>query len=60
MHYTYVLFSLLDRKLYIGYTKDVHSRLKEHNGGQVNSTKERLPLKLIYFEAYLSKEERNI
>ncbi len=32
-------------------------RLKEHNDGKSSSTKSRRPLKLIYYEAHLSKED---
>ena len=55
MHYVYVLFSLRDKKLYIGYTADLKRRLKEHLQGKNASTKYRRPLKLIYYDAHLSK-----
>ena len=48
--YTYVLYSKKDKFLYIGCTKDLIKRLKEHNNGEVFSTRNRLPLKLIYYE----------
>ncbi|MBU0645863.1 GIY-YIG nuclease family protein [Patescibacteria group bacterium] len=57
MHYVYVLFSRPDRKLYVGYTNDLNRRLKEHHSGLVKSTSERRPLKLIYYEAYLTSHE---
>ena len=55
MYYTYVLLSLKDKKHYIGYTNDLKNRVKEHNNGQNESTKKRLPLKLIYYESCLNK-----
>jgi putative endonuclease len=55
--YTYVLKSLKDGKFYIGWSDDLRSRIEKHNKGQVNSTKGRAPLKLVYYEACLSKEE---
>ncbi len=55
-YYTYVLESLKDRKLYIGWTNNLEQRIKEHQTGKVFSTKYRLPVKLIYYEACLSKE----
>lgn len=55
-YYTYVLRSNKDRDLYIGWTNDLKSRVKEHNSGKVEATKNRLPLKLIYYEACLSRE----
>ena len=57
MFYTYVLKSLRDDKLYIGWTNDLKSRLEEHNMGRVESTKYRRPLDLVYYESCLSKEK---
>jgi len=51
MFYTYILYSLKDRKLYTGYTQDLKKRVKEHNNGVNFSTKHRRPLRLIYYEA---------
>lgn len=56
-YYTYVLRSEKDRKLYTGYTKDIKLRFEQHNKGLVDSTKDRRPLILIYFEACLSQED---
>lgn len=41
--------------LYTGYTNNLDNRKKLHDEGQVASTKNRRPLKLIYFEACLNK-----
>lgn len=57
MFYIYILISLTDRKLYIGYTPDLKERLKAHNNGYVKSTKYRRPLQLIHYEAFLSEED---
>jgi putative endonuclease len=57
MFYVYVLKSIKDRMLYIGSTNDLRRRFKEHNNGKVHSTKNRKPLNLIYYEAYLSEED---
>lgn len=56
-YYTYVLESKKDNKLYIGWTNNLEKRLKDHNNKKVDSTKNRIPLNLIYFEACLSKQE---
>lgn len=56
-YYTYVLRSLKDNKYYIGSTSNLITRLKLHNQGNVNSTKGRKPLELIYYEACLSKDK---
>lgn len=57
MYYTYVLQSLKDKKFYTGYTKDLKLRLEAHGKGQVESTMERRPLKLVYYEACLKQED---
>jgi len=56
MYYTYILESIRDKKLYIGWTNNLKSRFVEHANGNVLSTKDRRPLNLIYYEACLSKE----
>jgi putative endonuclease len=56
MYYTYVLESAKDQNHYIGWTNDLKKRYEKHNSGEVFSTKMRRPLKLIYYEACLSKE----
>ena len=55
MYYVYILISEKDQKFYIGSTSDLKRRMSEHNYGKVTSTKNRLPLKLICYEAYPSK-----
>jgi putative endonuclease len=55
MYYTYVLLSEKDDKLYIGYSSNLKQRIKEHISGNVFATKGRLPVKLIFYEAFLSK-----
>jgi len=56
--YTYILLSQKDYKFYIGYTPDdVFRRLAKHNNNEVPSTKERTPLVLIYYEAFLDQQD---
>jgi putative endonuclease len=55
MYFTYILYSKKDNKLYTGYTQDLELRIKQHEDGQVQSTKNRRPLELIYFEACLEQ-----
>ncbi len=52
MYYVYVLKSHKDRQMYIGYTVDLRRRIKEHESGHVQSTKGRLPVELVYYEAF--------
>jgi len=56
MHFVYLLQSQIDNGFYIGQSEDVFLRFKNHTNGLVESTKNRRPLNLIYFEAYLTKE----
>ena len=51
MYYTYVLLSKKDMQFYIGYTCNIKQRFKLHTQGLVDSTKDRRPLELIYYEA---------
>jgi len=57
MYYTYVLFSKKDGNFYTGFTKDLKSRFEQHKKGEVDSTRHRRPLELIYYEACLSQQD---
>ena len=57
MHYTYVLQSKMDEKFYVGFTEDLKLRFEQHNKGYVESTKNRRPLELIYYEACSNRED---
>lgn len=52
MYYVYILHSEKDGKLYTGFTPDLKARLTKHKLGYVTATKNRLPIKLIYYESY--------
>jgi putative endonuclease len=52
MYYVYLLKSKKDSKYYVGYSSNLRSRYEEHQSGLVNSTKNRRPLELIYYESY--------
>ena len=57
MFYTYILQSNKDKQFYTGYTDDLQKRVKEHGDGKVASTKNRLPLKLVYYEACANQQD---
>jgi putative endonuclease len=57
MFYVYVLKSAKDNNLYIGSTNNLGRRLLEHNNGEVQSTKSRVPFELRYYESYSVEEE---
>jgi putative endonuclease len=56
-YYVYILQSEVDNKFYTGYTKNIELRFEQHNSGKVESTKNRRPLKIIYFEACLNQQD---
>jgi putative endonuclease len=55
MFYVYLLKSALTGTKYIGCTSDLKNRLNEHNSGKNNSTKNKIPWKLVYYEAFMDK-----
>jgi putative endonuclease len=57
VYYTYVVQSAKDKGFYTGVTKDLKQRFEQHNKGLVESTRERIPLKLIYYEACQDKKD---
>ena len=57
MFYTYILKSNKDNKFYTGFTKNLKLRFEQHTKGEVKSTKTRLPLSLIYYEACLNQQD---
>ncbi len=57
MYYVYVLQSKKDNQKYTGYTRNLKLRFEQHGKGMVPSTKDRRPLKLIYYEACLSQQD---
>jgi len=56
-YYVYILQSQKNASLYIGYTSDLRTRFKEHNGGKSKATKPFRPYKLIFYEAFLNKTD---
>jgi putative endonuclease len=57
MYYVYVIQGKKDKQFYIGFTRDLENRIREHNEGRVSSTKERGPFELIYYEACLNEQD---
>jgi len=48
---------LKNNQIYTGFTGDLKRRIVEHKRRKVKSTKNRLPIKLIHYEAYLLKSD---
>ncbi len=57
MYYIYVLHSEKDSQIYTGFSENLKLRFEQHNKGLVESTKDRRPLKLIYYEACLDRND---
>lgn len=56
-YYTYLL-KCADNTLYCGYTVDLDKRLAKHNAGKASKyTRGRLPVELVYWEAFASQHE---
>jgi len=55
--YVYILFSLKDKGLYIGYSTNLRNRLSQHARGKVKSTAFRRPLKLVHYEYFINKAD---
>ncbi len=53
---TYVL-KCSDGSFYKGQTKDIHRRLEEHHKGHVSWTSQNLPIKLIHWEVFDTREK---
>ena len=55
--YTYLL-RCSDGTLYCGWTDNIEKRLTAHNSGKASKyTRSRLPVKLVYFETFDTKQE---
>ena len=59
MYYVYVLKSRKYKtiKIYIGSTSDLVKRIEQHNSSQNVSTRYGIPWKLVYYEAFLNKDD---
>ena len=57
MYYTYVLQSEKDQRFYFGFTKNLKQRFDQHQKGNVDSTENRRPLRLVYYEACIDKND---
>jgi putative endonuclease len=56
-YYVYVLCSLKDKGLYIGFTINLKKRLTEHAKGLSKATKLRRPFLLIHYEYFIKKAD---
>ena len=57
MNYTYIV-KCSDETFYTGWANDLEKRIEMHNSGKgAKYTKARLPVELVYYEAFDTKEE---
>ena len=56
-YYIYILRSLKDSRLYIGYTENLNERIKKHNDGANESTRNRRPFQLLFAEAFINEAD---
>jgi len=54
MFHVYIIRSKKAGSIDIGYTADLKRRIKEHNNSDNQSTKGKIPVELVYYEAYKS------
>lgn len=56
-YYVYVLRSEKTNYAYVGQTKDLQKRLREHNAGLTKSIQFQIPFKIEYYEMVGSRTE---
>jgi putative endonuclease len=56
MFIVYILI-LSNKQLYTGFTSNLKRRIEEHKAGKSPFTKNRLPVKIIYYEVFNNKED---
>ena len=52
MNFVYILYSIKFGRFYVGMSKNIERRLKEHNSGNVKSTKAFIPWELVFQEEH--------
>ena len=57
MNYVYILHSKKDGNFYVGCTNNLNKRVREHNSRMVASTRNRTPLALLHYEAFVNKSD---
>jgi putative endonuclease len=58
MKYVYVLENTTDKSWYIGFTRDLRQRLRDHLSGKgARTTRLKTGWQLVYYEAYILEED---
>ncbi|MFH6604661.1 GIY-YIG nuclease family protein [Maribacter algicola] len=56
-YYVYVLKSIDFGRNYVGFTRNVEKRLRQHNSGKTKSTKPYVPWRILFIETFEIKED---
>ena len=56
MYYVYIIESAVDWDFYKGSTKDYDKRLHEHNNGESQFTRSKIPWKLVFLKVFETKQ----
>ncbi len=56
-YYVYTLLSLKDFDLYTGLTTNLKQRILDHAKGIVDSTRIRIPFKLVHYEYFVNLQD---
>lgn len=57
MHYVYIIRSQKNHQFYIGSTKDVRDRIKQHERSETKSLKNKGPFEIVCIEEFVTKTE---
>ncbi len=57
MYYVYILESLVDGDFYKDSTENYIKRLNEHNNGESQFTRSKMPWKLVFARQFVTKRE---
>ncbi len=57
MYYVYILQNQKDKSCYIGVTKNLKRRIKEHSDGGVKFTSSKKLYRLVWYCAFLNKHK---
>jgi putative endonuclease len=57
MYYVYIIESLVDRDLYKGSIENYQKRLEQHNNGESQFTRTKMPWRLVFVQNVPTKKE---
>lgn len=57
MFYFYILQSIKNNKLYLGYTNNLKISFKSHNSKKNKASKPNAPFELIFYSAFKNKDD---